>query len=220
MFSAIGNFFGYIINFAGEILWMALVAIFIQNTILSRGFAASASLYVIRKNHDTKSRRSIWTFGLVLSIFSTIAAGCAYFLYPFAKNRGYENYMPLIFIGCIVIIYILAIIIIRIFFWESQQKLISIIHLSAFNSVVLGGMFLINAEGLAGTMGSLAKSIGFGLGLGLGFTVATLLIFEGYDHLNSRHIPRAFRGLPITLIYIGILSMAFYGAIGGRELLS
>ena len=217
MFSIIGNFFTTVFDFGLEMLWMALIVVFVQNTILSRGLGASASLYIIRKNN---SHRSIMFFGLVLSILSTIAAGCAYFLYPYVKNNGYERYMPLIFIGCIVVIYLIAVIIIRIFFWKSQKKLISMIHLSAFNSVVLGGMFLINTEGLTGTMGSLAKSIGFGLGLGLGFTVATLMILQGYNHLNSKHVPRAFRGFPVTLIYIGILSMAFYGAIGGRELLS
>ena len=201
-------------------LWMALIVVFIQNTILSRGLGTSASLYVIRKNSDHKSHRSILMFGIVLSILSTLAAGCAYFLFPYAKNRGYERYMPLIFIACIAVIYVLAVVIIIIFFRKSQKRLISMIHLSAFNAVVLGGMFLINTEGLTGPMGSLAKSIGFGLGLGLGFTIATLMILQGYRHLNSQHIPRAFRGFPVTLIYIGILSMAFYGAIGGRELLS
>ena len=61
---------------------------------------------------------------------------------------------------------------------------------------------------------TLASFLGFGLGTGIGFSLATFFISIAYDYLHSEAIPKAFRGFPILLIYIGMLSLAFYGMIG------
>ena len=37
--------------------------------------------------------------------------------------------------------------------------------------------------------------------------------------LCSRAIPKAFRGLPITLVYIGVLALAIYGFTGHSVIL-
>jgi len=58
------------------------------------------------------------------------------------------------------------------------------------------------------------REASFGLGAGIGFTLATFFISVAYDYLYSAAIPRAFRGFPILLIYIGLLSLAFYGLVG------
>lgn len=81
------------------------------------------------------------------------------------------------------------------------------IHLSAFNGAVFGALFLSSSYDLGGR-------VAFGLGTGIGFILASYLIAIGHDRLNSQQIPPAFRGFPITLIYVGILSLAFYGLIG------
>ena len=60
----------------------------------------------------------------------------------------------------------------------------------------------------------LRHAIGFAVGSAIGFSAALLLVGEGQRVLSLQQIPRAFRGLPITLLYIGILSLAFYGLIG------
>ena len=83
------------------------------------------------------------------------------------------------------------------------------IHMSAFNCTVLGALLLSTNE-----MRSAAGMIGFGLGSGIGFTMAAYLISIAFDKLNSEKIPKAFRGFPIAMIYIGILSLAFYGLVG------
>ena len=49
---------------------------------------------------------------------------------------------------------------------------------------------------------------------GLGFILAVLMVTEAQRKLRSRSLPEAFRGLPITLIYIGILALAIFGFTG------
>ena len=49
--------------------------------------------------------------------------------------------------------------------------------------------------------------------------LAVMLVTEAQNRLRSRAIPEAFRGLPITLIYIGVLALAIYGFTGHSVIL-
>ena len=54
---------------------------------------------------------------------------------------------------------------------------------------------------------------------GLGYLLAVMLVTEAQNRLRSRAIPEAFRGLPVTLIYIGVLALAIYGFTGHSVIL-
>lgn len=49
--------------------------------------------------------------------------------------------------------------------------------------------------------------------------LAVMLVTEADRRLRSEAIPEAFRGLPITLIYIGVLALAIYGFTGHSVIL-
>ena len=49
--------------------------------------------------------------------------------------------------------------------------------------------------------------------------LAELLVTEARHRLRSKAIPKAFRGLPITLVYIGVLALAIYGFTGHSVIL-
>ena len=66
---------------------------------------------------------------------------------------------------------------------------------------------------------NLLQSIGFGFGSGLGYVLAVLLVTEARHRLRSKAIPETFRGLPITLVYIGVLALAIYGFTGHSVIL-
>ena len=40
------------------------------------------------------------------------------------------------------------------------------------------------------------------------------VVLEGQRKLDSQRVPAAFRGLPVALLYIGILALAIYGFTG------
>ena len=61
---------------------------------------------------------------------------------------------------------------------------------------------------------TLVEYIVHGIGVGLGFVFAVYLVAIVYDRLYSENVPYCFRGYPLVLLYIGILSMAFYGLLG------
>lgn len=63
------------------------------------------------------------------------------------------------------------------------------------------------------------KKFAKGIGSGLGYVLAVLLVTEARHRLRSKAIPEAFRGLPITLVYIGVLALAIYGFTGHSVIL-
>ena len=84
-----------------------------------------------------------------------------------------------------------------------------IIPLAAFSCVVYGSVLVIVNENY-----NILQGIGYGLGAGLGVLIASVLLFFGRRRMELCRIPRAFVGLPSVLLYIGLLSLAFYGLVG------
>ena len=65
---------------------------------------------------------------------------------------------------------------------------------------------------------TLEQSMGFGLGSGLGYLLAVMLVTE-LTAVCAARPPGGVRGLPITLIYIGVLALAIYGFTGHSVIL-
>lgn len=80
---------------------------------------------------------------------------------------------------------------------------------AAFNSAAFGALLVAASERY-----SLGGWIGFGLGSGIGYTGALLLLYIAQEQFQMMDIPKVFRGLPILLVYIGIISLSIYGLIG------
>ncbi len=186
-------------------LTYSLIAIFLENTIFSRALGTSTSLLAVRKKYN------IFLFGLIMTMIITISSIITYYINPFIKGLTYRYYVtPAIYVGVIGIVYIVALLVTGKFAKKYRKDILSIIHVSAFNCAVLGSLMLAtNITGL-----SLGGFLGFGIGTGIGFTLATFFVDIAYERLSSEHVPYAFRGFPITLIYIGIVSLAIYGLIG------
>ena len=48
----------------------------------------------------------------------------------------------------------------------------------------------------------------------MGYFASVLLVMEGQRKIDRRSVPASFRGMPVMLIYIGILALAVYGFTG------
>ncbi len=80
---------------------------------------------------------------------------------------------------------------------------------AAFNSAAFGALLVAASERY-----SLGGWVGFGLGSGIGYIGALLLLYIAQEQFQMMDIPKVFRGLPILLVYIGIISLSIYGLIG------
>ncbi|MCM1382075.1 MAG: hypothetical protein NC192_09055, partial [Muribaculaceae bacterium] len=104
------------------------------------------------------------------------------------------------------VVYIATLLCMWRFFPKMFVKMRKYIHVSVYNCAVLGSMFLTSKY--CETAGDYFLR---GLGIGLGYVLAVYLTAAVYDRLYSEKSPFAFRGYPLLLIYLGILSMAFWG---------
>lgn len=77
------------------------------------------------------------------------------------------------------------------------------------NCAVLG-VALINVN----QQSDLVHSVFFGFASALGFTLVLVIFASLRERLNSANIPAPFKGVPIALITIGILAVAFMGFTG------
>ena len=177
----------------------AVLAIFAQNAVFTRGLGVSRLVQLVGDD-----RTNSWWFALLLCVTQVLVAPLAYYaggvLAPLA-NRA--QLRPLVYVASLAVVCLFE-----------HLELLRILPLAAINSGVLGTVLVERTQSF-----TLGQSMGFGLGSGLGYLLAVLLVTEARHRLRSRAIPSAFRGLPITLIYIGVLALAIYGFTGHSVIL-
>ena len=197
--NAVGLFFSY-----------AVLAIFAQNAIFTRGLGVSRLVQLVGDD-----RTSCGWFALMLCVTQVLVAPLAFFagggIAPL-ENRA--QLRPLVYLGCIALVCLFEYLVLRLVKGPRSGLLIRILPLAALNSCVLGTVLVERTQSF-----TLGQSLGFGLGSGLGYLLAVMLVTEAKNRLRSRAIPAAFRGLPITLVYIGVLALAIYGFTGHSVIL-
>lgn len=190
----------------GQMLFSFLLTLVTQNMVFSRALGTTTVLWVIRRRLDFVA------FGIILTIITLLSSIAAYFTLPYLLESPYSFYIaPLTYVLIISIIYILMLLITNRLPLKHKRTIRMFVHRCAFNSTVLGTLLLLGSEFKTLTLPSF---IGFSIGSGVGFLLAVYMISIAYDRLNSDDIPASFRGFPITLFYLGILSLAIYGMIG------
>ena len=118
---------------------------------------------------------------------------------------------PMFYFAGVALVYILTVkvLLAKLKFGGLSGKLIKIAPLATFNTALFGAFFIANSQ----NFGAL-QTVGYTLGSGAGYTVAVLAIYYARVRLSLSPVPRAFRGLPVLLVYMGLISLALYGLIG------
>ncbi len=187
-----------------KIVTAALISVFIQNSILERALGANVLLYAARK------KDSLVGISVGITLITTISAIPVYFVdNALGGEEFYYLIAPPVYVGIISLIYTLSLIIIWRISPRAFRNIRKYVHLSVFNCSVIGGLFLCSAQG-----GDIFTYLGYGFGTGIGFLLAAYLIYIAYDRFTSELVPAAFRGMPIMLVYVGILALAFYAFVG------
>ena len=190
----------------------ALLAIFAQNAVFTRALGVSRMVQLVGDD-----RTSSALFGMMLCITQVLVAPAAFFAgrWFIAPLYNRAQLRPLVYIGSIAVVCLAE----HLVLWllrslPRRSQLLRIVPLAALNSGVLGTVLVERTQTF-----TLGQSLGFGLGSGIGYVLAVLLVTEARHRLRSKAIPKAFRGLPITLVYIGVLALAIYGFTGHSVIL-
>lgn len=191
-------------NYVTMFFTAALTAMAVQNPVFARALGLNrTSLFL-------KSPRLGILYGGLLTVMATVSAvlvsGINHLLadsetIPFTRAPAY--------LLCVIAVYALT-------FWTSRRFAPTLheavrpaLPICAFNTALFGALFV-----SANQEYGLAQTVGYALGSGIGYTIALLVIFYARKRLAISPIPRSFRGLPILMLYIGLLSLAIYGLIG------
>ena len=192
-------FFGY-----------AVLAIFAQNAVFTRALGVSRLVQLVGD-----ARTNSLLFGLLQCVTQFLLAPVAWYAGGAAASLGLgPAARPLVYLGCIEAVSAVEMVLLHLIRLPWQRQLLRILPLAALNSCVLGTLLLGRTQNF-----TLTQSVGFGLGSGVGYLLAVLLVTEAQNRLRSKAIPAAFRGMPITLIYIGVLALAIYGFTGHTVIL-
>ncbi|MDR1753961.1 MAG: hypothetical protein LBR74_03530 [Eubacterium sp.] len=187
-----------------EMLAVSFIAVFLQNSIFERALGVNIILYAARK------KESVVSFSIIIAYVLAVSSALNYFVNKyFGHIEYYRILMPFFYILIISVVYVISLILIWAVLPRLFKKIKGYVHLSVFNVSVIGALFL---ESNFET--SLTTYLGFGLGTGIGFLLACYLLYIAHGRLNSELVPEAFRGIPIMLVYIGIISLSLYAFIG------
>lgn len=187
-----------------NILLTAFSAILVENTVFYRALGTSTLIVVAKK------RKNLFGFCAGVTYFTAMVSVFTYFADKiFKTNEVSYIYMPLVYTSILGAVYIITLLCMWRFFPALFGKMRKYIHISVYNCAVLGSMFLISKY-----CETLKDYFLRGLGIGLGFVLAVCAAAAVYDRIYSDKVPFAFRGYPLLMIYLGILSMAFWGLTG------
>ena len=199
-----------VLHLVGVFFSYAVLAIFAQNAVFTRSLGVSRLVQLVGDE-----RTSSWWFALMLCITQVLVAPLVYFAGSFiAPLPNRAQLRPVMYLTCIAAVCLFELLVLKLAKGPRSGQLIRILPVAAINSGVLGTVLVERTQSF-----TLEQSLGFGLGSGLGYLLAVMLVTEAQNRLRSRAIPEAFRGLPITLIYIGVLALAIYGFTGHSVIL-
>lgn len=201
-----------VLKASGVFFLYAVAAVFAQNAVFSRALGVSRLVKLVEDpTVDTL------VFGGLLCLVQLIAAPMAYFANIWIRTFQYRAAIrPLVFILCSMVAFLVVLGLVLLIFKKSAfaKDAITVLPMATFNSAVMGTLLLSAIQSF-----SLVQTMGFALGSGVGYLLAVAVVTEGQRKLRGRAVPNAFKGLPITLLYIGILSLAIYGFIGHRPVI-
>lgn len=184
------NFFNMIIA--------ALYAMLLQNLVFTAAYGVSESIKI------AKRPKHFFMCAFSVAFFSISTSLCCFA----AQKVSFISSLPASFHYVLYVIILALIYLVTGFFCvhilKANKKFMNSLGMCAFNSLVLSVPSL-NFK----ANHSLLQALGTGIGAALAFVLAVILINAGIRHIaQNKSIPVVFRGTPVLLIYIALLSLA------------
>ena len=183
---------------------MMLTALFVENIVFTRAIGTSWMFYL------TKRPKELLRYVLLLMAVTTVSGLIGYPLRGIVYNSEFRHVLiPLLYIAGMAVVYLAAYFLIKKFLPDQFEHFGMTLGAAVFNCATLGSLLIPSSERL-----DLIGTIGYGIGMSLGFGFAVIMVSYGLTRLEYCRVPKIFRGIPIALIYLGLLSLAFYGLVG------
>ena len=196
-----------------EYFLIILSAIFVNNIVLAQFLGICPFLGVSNKLSTATGMSGAVCFVITLATLVTYLIN-KYLLLPF----NLEFLQTIAFILVIAALVQMVEIVLKKISPSLYQALGIFLPLITTNCAVLGvAINVVTKEftfGQAAHMLNLGESLVYAFATSLGYGLA-MVIFAGIrEHLSMNDVPKAFKGVPVALITVGILAMAFMGFSG------
>lgn len=192
---------------AAQMALTALLALSAENLLFAGGAGFSRALRSAQRP-ETAGR-----YALLVTWFSLISSLTGVWLNPVLS--GYGGMRSLLRPACLAaaaaLAYLVTAALLRGLMPSLYRRVSGVLAPAAVNTVVLAMPYVQKSFS-----SGLPDAVGFALGTGAAFFLASLLLEHAEAKCRNPDMPAAFSGLPATLLYVGILSMAFAGFTGGR----
>ena len=187
----------------------AVTAMAVENPVFARALGTSRESLFIGGARSGILLGVLFTW--MVSVSSLFVALTNYYMPLLGVAGGAALLRPVLYLAGVAAVYVLTVkvLLVKLKFGEYNGKLIEIAPLVTFNTALFGAFFIANSQNFGPV-----QTVGYALGTGAGYTVAVLVIYFARIRLSLSPVPRAFRGLPVLLVYMGLISLALYGLIG------
>ena len=189
-------------------------AIFVNNILLSQLLGICPFLGVSNKLSTATGMSGAVCFVITLATIVTYLIN-KYLLLPF----GLEFLQTIAFILVIAALVQIVEIVLKKISPSLYQALGIFLPLITTNCAVLGvAITVVTKEfaygGAEPHLLNLGEATVYALATSVGYGIAMILFAGLREHLAGNQVPQAFKGLPIALITVGIMAMAFLGFSG------
>lgn len=183
---------------------LILSGILVENIFFTRALDAGNMIDL------TKEPKKIIDFSVIFTASTTISSILCAVIDKLAMRIDSDivSYLrPTIYLIIILIVYIVVFLILK--NKENLVKYKNLLSYACINSGVYGVLFVNQRY-----EHNILESGFYGLSAGIGMFLALMVILNARITLSYSKVPKIMRGLPILLIYIGLLSLGIFGLFG------
>ncbi|MCI5591721.1 MAG: RnfABCDGE type electron transport complex subunit A [Oscillospiraceae bacterium] len=196
-------------SYSKELLSILVTYILTQNFILAKFLGICPFLGVSKKLNTAVGMSAAVIFVMLISTAIT------YPIYNLLTYLGLQYLETIVFILVIAALVQLVEIAMKKYMPPLYNALGIYLPLITTNCAVLGVVLLnIDTNGYSGTLANFGRAMMTSLGAGIGFMIAMVMFAGVRSRLESCDIPKALKGLPITLIAASLVSLSFLGFAG------
>lgn len=196
-------------SYSKELLSILVTYILTQNFILAKFLGICPFLGVSKKLNTAVGMSAAVIFVMLISTAIT------YPIYNLLTYFGLQYLETIVFILVIAALVQLVEIAMKKYMPPLYNALGIYLPLITTNCAVLGVVLLnIDTNGYSGTLANFGRAMMTSLGAGIGFMLAMVMFAGVRSRLESCDIPKALKGLPITLIAASLVSLSFLGFAG------
>ena len=190
-----------------------VLAVFAENVILARALGVTRLMKLVPDH-----RAQVWDFCLPLLLVITLSAPAGWAAHDlfFPWLRDYlpawlpiSALRPIVYLTCGIAAMAVAWLLLGVLPRKLRASCRSQLSLATCSTAVLGTMLICANQNY-----TILQSVAFALGSGLGYVFAVFIVREGRRRLRSKAISSIFQGLPSSMIYVGVLSLAIYALVG------